>query len=225
MTDSGKQGDKGFTLIEILMAVLIFSLIMTVLFSSFKAFMISSEAVKESIIRTEAIRTVLKRIRLDLEAIYIQQIPRYKKPEFNSEPDPYRFVGKEDGFFFASYAHATLRKGEKKSVSRVTYYIKENADHTFDLYRSDILPPFPEDKVSCADPLLCRNITGFEVGFMDEKGVRQKNWNSEAAEFKYSFPARLDLKISFGVGDKKQVVEAFIKLPIERRLSEQIDKK
>jgi general secretion pathway protein J len=220
LTDSGKYDDKGFTLVEILIAVLIFSLIMTALFSSFKAFVISSEAVKESVARNEAIRTVLKRIRLDLEAIYIQQLPRYQKPGLNSEPDPYRFVGKENTFFFASYAHANMRKGEKKSVSRVTYYLKENADHTFDLFRSDIIAPFPEDKVSCADPLLCRNITGFEVLFIDDKGEQHKFWNSEAQAFGYSFPAGVDLKITFGSGEKKQVVEASIKLPIERRLPE-----
>ncbi len=221
LTQSKNHNDKGFTLVEILIAILIFSLIMTVLFSSFKAFVLSSEAVKESVSRNEAIRTVFNRIRLDLEAIYIQQPPRYRKPEFNSEPDPYRLVGKEDTFFFASFAHAGIRKGEKKAIARISYYLKENEDHTFDLYRSDILPPFPEDKTSfCADPLLCREITGFEIGFIDGKGERHKYWDSETEEFNYSFPARLDLKITFGSGEKKEVIEASIKLPVERRLPE-----
>ena len=221
LTQSKNHNDKGFTLVEILIAILIFALIMTVLFSSFKAFVLSSEAVKESVTRNEAIRTVFNRIRLDLEAIYIQQPPRYKKPEFNSKPDPYRFVGKEETFSFASFAHAGIRKGEKKAVSRISYYIKKNEDHTFNLYRSDILPPFPEDKTSfCTDPLLCREITGFEAGFIDSKGERHKYWDSETEEFNYSFPARLDLKIIFGSGEKKEVIEASIKLPVERGLSE-----
>lgn len=116
MTDTGKYGCKGFTLVEVLIAILIFSLIMTVLFSSFKAFVLSSEAVKESVAQNEDIRTVFGRIRMDLEAVYIQQIPRYKKPKFNSEPDPYRFAGKEDGFSFASFAHAGIRKSEKNPL-------------------------------------------------------------------------------------------------------------
>jgi len=221
LTQPKNHNDKGFTLVEILIAILIFSLIMTVLFSSFKAFVLSSEAIKESVSRNEAIRTVFNRIRLDLEAIYIQQPPRYKKPKFNSEPCPYRFVGKEDTFFFASFAHAGIRKGEKKAVSRISYYIKENTDQTFDLYRSDILPPFPEDKTSsCTDPLICREITGFEASFIDGKGEQHKYWDSETEEFNYSFPSRIDLKITFGSREKKEVVEASIKLPAERRLSE-----
>lgn len=221
MTDSDKHADKGFTLVEILIAILIFSLIMTVLFSSFKAFILSSEAVKENVLQNQIIQTVIKRISLDLEAIYIQQPPRYKKPGLNSEPDPYRFVGNENSFFFTSFAHAGTRKGEKKSIARITYYIKENTDHTVDLYRSDMLPPFPEDRPSsCNDPLLCQGISGFEADFIDSKGDHFKNWDSEAEAFGYSFPASIDLKISLGTGGKKQVIEAFIKLPIERRLSE-----
>jgi len=221
LAEFGKH-EKGFTLVEILIAILVFSLIMTILFSSFKAFVLSSEAVKESVIQSQTFQTVFKRIRLDIEAIYIQQPPRYKKPEFNSEPDPYRFVGKEDTFSFASFAHAAIRKGEKKAISRIAYYIKETPNHTFDLYRSDILPPFPEDGASssCVDPLLCREISRFEVGFVDSKGDRHNDWDSEAEEFNYSFPAGIDLKIILGSGEKKQVIEAFIKLPVERRISE-----
>lgn len=220
MTDTEKYEDKGFTLVEILIAIFIFSLIMMVLFSSFKAFVISSEAVKESVTQTETFRTVFKRIRLDLEAVYIRQPPQYKKPGFNSEPDPYRFTGQEDRFSFSSLAHAGIRKGEKKSIAGITYYIKENPDLTFDLYRSDILPPFPEDRPSCNDPLLCQGISGFEADFVDDKGDGHKNWDSEAEEFNYSFPARIDLKITFGSGEKKQVMEASFRLPVERRLSE-----
>ncbi|OGR26121.1 MAG: hypothetical protein A2277_08225 [Desulfobacterales bacterium RIFOXYA12_FULL_46_15] len=217
MIDPKKHDGKGFTLVEILIAILIFSLVMSVLFSSFRAFMLSSEAVKESVTRNELIRTAFNRIRLDLEAIYIQQPPRYKKPEFNSEPDPYRFVGKEDGFFFSSFAHAGFRRGEEKAISRISYFLKENLDHTFDLTRSDILPPFREDRPPCATPLLFREITGFEAGFVDNKGESHKYWDSETEEFNYSFPAGIHLKINFGSGGKKQVIEASIKIPVERR--------
>ncbi len=220
MINTIKYEDKGFTLIEILIAILIFALIMTVLFSSFKAFVLSSEAVKESVTQNEAVQTVFRRIRLDLESVYIQQPPQYKTPGFNSDPDPYRFAGQEDRFSFSSLAHAGFRKSEKKSITRITYYMKENTDHTFDLYRSDILPPFSEDGDSCNDPLVCRGISGFEAGFADDTGERHKTWDSDSEAFHYSFPACIDLKVTFGSGEKKQVIEAIFKLPVERRLSE-----
>lgn len=220
MINTKKYEDKGFTLIEILIAILIFALIMTVLFSSFKAFVVSSEAVKESVMQNEALQTVIRRIRLDLEGVYVQQPPQYKKPEFNSEPDPYRFAGQEDRFSFSSLTHAGFRESEKKTIAKITYYMKENTDHTFDLYRSDILPPFSEDGDFCNDPLVCRGISGFEVGFADDTGDRHKTWDSDSEAFHYSFPACVDLKIIFGSGEKKQVIEASFKVPVERRLSE-----
>jgi len=211
---------EGFTLIEILIAILIFALIMTVLFSSFKAFVVSSKAVKESVTQNEAVQTVFRRIRMDLEGVYVQQPPQYKKPELNSEPDPYRFAGQEDRFFFSSLAHAGFRKNEKLSITRITYYMKENIDHTFDLFRSDKLPPFSEDGDFCNDPLVCRGISGFEAGFADDTGDRHKTWDSDSETFHFSFPAHIDLKITFGSGEKKQVIEASFKVPVERRLSE-----
>jgi general secretion pathway protein J len=211
---------EGFTLLEILIAILIFALIMTVLFSSFKAFVVSSEAVRESVTQNEAVQAVFRRIRLDLEGVYVQQPPQYKKPEFDSEPDPYRFAGQEDRFSFSSLAHAGFQKNEKLSITRITYYMKENTDHTFDLYRSHILPPFPEDEDSCNDPLVCRGILGFEAGFADDTGERHKTWDSDSEVFDYAFPACVDLKITFVSGEKKQVVEASFKVPVERRLFE-----
>jgi len=67
--NSQARACKGFTLLEILVAVLIFAIVIATLFSSFKAFIISSEGVKEDLLRTEKIATVYKRISLDLESI------------------------------------------------------------------------------------------------------------------------------------------------------------
>lgn len=216
-----KYQEKGFTLVEILIATLIFSIIMTVLFSSFKAFVLSSEAVKESVLQTEAFQSVIKRMKLDLEAIYITQPPFYKKPELHSKPDSFRFSGKENRFFFASLAHTPFGKNGKKAIARISYYLKENQDHTFDLYRADLLPPLADEKISsCSDPVVCRGVSGFEVLYVDHKGDGHKEWDSEAQSFNYSFPARIDLKIIFGFKDKKQILETSLKVPVERRLSE-----
>jgi len=209
---------KGFTLVEILMAVLIFSIIITALFSSFAAFIVSSESVKQELTHNEKIKNVFKRTRMDLEALYVLHPPRYKRPQFNSDPDPYRFLGKENqmgqvsasSMAFGSLAHARTGLDNRMGVARIVYYLRENENNTYDLCRADALPPFPEDIVSCYDPVLCRDVSGFEVIYRDNNGNDHRYWDSESEEFNYSFPARVDLKITFGIEGKRRTFEIFI---------------
>ncbi len=72
---------QGFTLLEILIAILIFAVVIATLFSSFKAFIVSSEGVKANVLQIETITNVYKRISLDFESIFVLQKPRYKKHE------------------------------------------------------------------------------------------------------------------------------------------------
>lgn len=74
------KDNRGFTLVEILIVILIFSVVIATLFSSFKAFLLSSENVKEVVAHSEKITNIFKRINLDFESIFILQPPRYKKP-------------------------------------------------------------------------------------------------------------------------------------------------
>ncbi len=205
---------------EVLVSILIFSIVIFTLFSSFKAFIISSENLKDEIKYSEKIRNVMKRINMDFESLYVLQAPRYKKPEFNSDPDPYRLIGKEttmgqDSFSsieFTSLAHAMIGLEQRPGIARIAYYAKENENNTFDLYRADSLRPFPEELGSCFDPILCRNISRFKILYTDFIGDEYNYWDSDAKEFAYTFPASIDLKIVLGSGENQQAFEISIGL-------------
>ena len=214
------RNNRGFTLVEILIAILIFSVVISTLFSSFRAFIISSENIKEVVAHSEKIQNLFKRISLDLDSIFVLQPPRYKKPQFNSDPDLYRFVGNEDTLgqqtvstlVFPSFAHAQFGGDQRAGVARIVYYLKENKDNGYDLYRADALPPFPEELESCFDPVLIKDISGFEVIYKDFNGDEYKYWDSEDEEFNYTFPSSIHLKVAFGSGEMQQVLETSIHL-------------
>jgi general secretion pathway protein J len=214
------KDNRAFTLVEILIAILIFSVVMATLFSSFKAFILSSENIKEEVEYSEKIRNIFKRIKIDLESIFILQPPRYKKPQFNSDPDPYSFVGNEvtlgqqivSTLVFPSFAHAQFGADLRTGVARIAYYLKENKNNGYDLYRADALPPFPEDLESCFDPVLIKDISGFKVVFKDVNGDEYTYWNSDDEAVKYTFPASIDFTIIFGTGEQIRVFETSIGL-------------
>ena len=207
--------NRGFTLLEILIAIVIFAVVITTLFSSFNAFIQSSEQVKESVLTADAISNVNKRISLDLKSIFVVQTPRYQKPKFDSDPDSYRLLGSEETvgqqvfsfLTFTSLAHAKLQNNQTSSVARIAYYVKENEYNGMDLCRADVLPPFSDDIKSgdiksgdiksCNDPILYQNISGFEVVYTDFNQDEYKYWDSDASEFQYTFPKTIELKITF----------------------------
>ncbi len=215
-----KHRCPGFTLVEVLVSILIFSIIIAVLFSSFRAFIISGESLKDQVVNTETIRNVLKRIHMDIESLYVLQTPRYKKPELNSDPDPYRLTGREvttgqDLFSFLEFtskAHAMIGLDQRQGIARIAYYVRENENNGYDLYRADSLGPFPEELESCDDPILCRDVSGFEISYMDFNGDEYKYWDSEAKEFRYTFPKSIHLKIILGSEERQQFFETSIGL-------------
>jgi general secretion pathway protein J len=155
---------------------------------------------------------------MDLESLVVLQTPRYQKPEFNSAPDPYRFIGREEtkgqkivsSMVFTSFAHAMLGADQRAGVARIAYYLRENQNHAYDLYRADSLFPFSEEIESCTDPVLCRDISGFEIVFTDFNGDEHPYWDSDSQEFRYTVPARIDLKITLGSDETQQVFETAV---------------
>lgn len=204
---------KGFTLMELLIAVLIFSIVILTLFSSFDTFIISSTDIKAKLEKSDKIQTLFKRVSLDLEALYISQPPFYKKPSFNSESDLFRLVGNQENIgqimasfiVFASSAHAITSADNKKGIARISYYLKENKNNLYDLYRSDSL--FIENKEirSCFDLILCKDISGFKIVYKNEQNEEFEYWDSETKEFGYTFPSSIEINISFGKKEKRQV--------------------
>lgn len=222
--------NHGFTLMEILIAMVIFFIVITTLFSSFKAFMVSSESVQSTIHHSDIVGTLSKRIQQDLEAIFVLQPPRYREPTFNSDPDPFRFIGSKETigqrsvstFQFASFAHAQTSRYTRKGIAQIAYYIRENNDHQLDLHRADRLPPYPEDAEeirSCTDPVICRNIHQFEVLYKDQEGEEYQDWDSESEEYEFRFPDTLEIKITVrGDKDTEQIHALSFDLVPNRRI-------
>ena len=97
----------GFTLIEILVAVMIFGVIMLTVFSSFRSFMLSDYFVKTSLDQADIVRNFTARSAADIKSIRISLEPEYKKPEFDTPPDRFRFYGDEN--FLAGHVFSRLR--------------------------------------------------------------------------------------------------------------------
>lgn len=212
--------DRGFTLLEIMVAIFIFAVVITTVFGSFRAVFSSADAVGGDVKTFATARTCLGRMATDLAALQVTQYPRYEKPEFNDPPDPYRVVGDATDLSgtrfgrlrFASLAHLALNRDPRKGVCRIVYYVHPKDDDTLVLRRADHLYPFPEFEESEDDPILCDNVRALEFGYLDADGEVNESWDSDATDTDYATPRAVEVRLTVGTRDRSRTFTTRIAL-------------
>lgn len=225
--------NKGFTLVEMLVALAIFSGLMLTLFSAFNAFVKSGEMIKE---RGVSARESAPDIMIsDLEQIYLLQPPRFRHPEQLEDDEKavqarFELRGAEEqaggetvsALSFASQTRVQPRgagyspwdSGDEPAsapqpapgITRITYYVHET-EAGLDLLRADHPAWLPEQGPDpCTDPILFRDITSFAITYFDRDGERHETWDSGDEEYKFRLPDRLLITITrAGQGDKIRI--------------------
>ena len=216
---------QGFTLLEILVAVMIFSVLTTTVYGAFNAFIMSASHVRQIVKQGEGAHATLQRISLDLQSIFIALPPRYQKPVLEDSQDLFRFLGSEERvesndfsrLEFASLAHVPFGEDQRTGVTRITYYVRANEAGGFALCRSDRLRPFdPVERNGC-DPVICRNIETFDLSYSDGEETSLRQWDSDADNVHYATPQAIFVTISFHVEDALETVMMGMDLPVSRK--------
>lgn len=217
---------KGFTLLEILLSIFIFTIVITTIFGSFRAVFSGADSIKGKIASYETANNCLNRMIMDLKAAYISQIPGYTKPTFNSEPDPFHMKGDSHHtgtetfprFRFTSSAHLFPGKNMRKGIAEIIYYVQYmDEDEQYVLKRADNLSPYSKEfEFSNKDPILCENIISLEITYYDEEGEEHESWDSESKEYKYATPRAIKIKLETGSESGSLFYETMIDFPFYR---------
>ncbi|SMC47207.1 general secretion pathway protein J [Desulfocicer vacuolatum DSM 3385] len=223
--------NKGFTLMEILVAVVIFAILMTTVVSSFKAFVMSSDHIQTAIARDGALSIPLKIISRDLTFAHFSLSPAYVKPDTRSMPDPFRLVGDKDNvggkdFFrlrFVSQGLLTIHgEGGHQRPVQIIYYVRANENGGFDLCRSESLPPWEDGVQNSCDPILIKDVSSFELAFLNGENERFTHWDSDGEAFDHATPRAIDVIIGYHAGKARDnslagdVIMTSIALPVYR---------
>ena len=195
--------NRGFTLMEILVAVVIFAILMTTVFSSFNSFVISSDHIQTAISRDEKMGPPLKIISRDLMRVHFSLPPAYVKPDTRSTPDPFRMVGSLDNvggekFFrmrFVSQGLLTVHGDGHQCLVQIIYYVRANENDGFDLCRSESLPPWEDGVENGCDPILIRDISSFRLTFFNGENEIFTQWDSDAESFDHATPHAIGVMI------------------------------
>jgi general secretion pathway protein J len=214
---------------EILIAIFIFSIIVTTLFGSFTTIFSNAEIIDTDTSAYDMGKSCMNRIVNDLQALHVTRASEYKIPDIDDPPDPYRIVGDShqagDTLFgrlrFASLAHLPFQKSHTLGIAEVVYYIQAEDDQRFTLRRKDNLFPYPEFEENNMDPILCRNVQSLSFAYYNSDLEEFDNWDSESPDVDRATPSAVGIKLSFGEENAPLFFETKIALPMFREKIEQ----
>ncbi len=219
-----RQPAPGFTLLEILIAIFIFAIIITTVFTSYRIVFSNTDTINKDITSYEMARNCLNRMIMDLQSVHVSLPPGYTPPDFDDPPDPFRIVGettdiKGNGFSwlrFASLAHLPLRKSNPGGIVEIVYYVQGTDESNFVIKRSDSLYPFQSFEEKNSDPILCENVKALAIKYLDQEGHENEVWDSDADTFGYATPKAVKIKLELEAGSVPLLFETMITLPVIR---------
>jgi general secretion pathway protein J len=217
----------GFTLLEILVAVLIMGIVVTTVLSSFNLVFSNAENLEAAASMFDMGRTCLTRITRDLENVYILERPLYKAPQIDAPPDPYRFQGSVEnsgGTTLAklratSRAHVPLDGSRSGGIAEIVYYVQAVPGEGLRLKRADNLYPYPRFEERSADPVLCENVKSLAFEYVDAEGKVFDAWDSESPQFGNATPVMVTVRLEIVDGNDSYGFQTTVALPMVRRKS------
>jgi general secretion pathway protein J len=197
---------NGFTLLEILIAIFIFSVILGTIFTSYTGtFKIIDDTEAQAEIYGMA-RMALQRIIEDLGSAYM--IGQTESPEAEAEPiEKAGFLGEDreirgrdaDTVRFLSRASLDLEEeGGESGIRRIAYQVVEEGDgNSLALYRSDTSELVEDDERGRAGQILCNRLSAIKFTYFDADGNRHDHWDSAQEEFRNKLPVRASILLEF----------------------------
>ncbi len=187
---------QGFTLAELLIAIVIFSAVITMVYTSYNmTFKVINNADTNSVFGERA-RITLERFVTDLESYHGGQDGFVK-----GEPNTFgEFRG--DTLSFTSRAHLLFTKQEQpKGYATIVYSVEEDEETgLLRLYRADY-PFLPGTQVDEDDKgfLLCDGLREVAFTYFDKDGEEADTWqgNENLDEGGTLVPAMIQMKIGF----------------------------
>lgn len=222
----GSHVPRGFTLIEIMIAMFILAVVISLVFGSLDGVLGSADHVNAQSDLLEMGQSCMDRITADLNALHIMNYPRYQPPDINDDKQEalYRIEGEAvsmGGHDFAklrftSLAHLPLDHVAREGIAEIVYYMLESEGGGYTLHRKDTLYPYPEFEEDENDPIACEQVQTFEVVYFDHEGRETEDWDSQSDDVEYATPVAIAIKLAVGDEQAPMVLNTRIALPVHR---------
>jgi general secretion pathway protein J len=226
--ESRRPCPPGFTLAEVLIAIAIFALLVSIVMGSFSGVFSRTEALAVQRTNDAMARNCLMRMATDLSSVYVEKPPFFAPPQLQEDPSVYRFLarGMSDVanppmilLQFASLAHVAFSATKTQGVAVIRYYL-EPMDRSpaplFRLRRSDVLASVGELPEPQMDPIVCENIRALRFACLQADGTPSEEWDSSSDAQNYATPRAVRIRLELAAPEGPAVYQTTVMLALWR---------
>ena len=198
-----RQTYRGFTLLEILVALAIFAAIMAMLYPAYTGTFGNIEAAESQSEMYRMARVALERITDDIQSAYLPKITESVENEENPvwstgflAQDSTTDSRDADILSFSSEEHIGFGVDDGRTRAKIIYYIRQKqGEDALILYRSDIPEPERPLEEEGGGFVLCDRLYSINYTFQDENGETYDKWDSSTEPFKDRLPVMVSIQI------------------------------
>lgn len=191
---------RGFTLMEVMVAVGITALMGGMVAASFSTSFHAREVVQDEADRYRMIRTAFSRMSRELGGAYVSD--RYDAERYRDQNDrPSNFIGERDRLTFTSFAHQRLYADSKESDQMAVEYRVGTSPDPKAKGREDLIRrenPIVQDRIDRGgtEDTLFEDVKKIEFAYWDsEKKDWDDEWDTRRVERKGLLPTRVRITV------------------------------
>jgi len=230
-----KMNKKGFTLIEVLLAIFIFAIVISLIFTAYTGAIRTMNETDAQADISRMASIALERMTEDLESIFVSS---WVKPDGIADATAVsgRFLGENDEINgqdadrirFLSKARIVFDEQlPGAGVAEISYYVKQDEEQEdLILYRREtsVLEASPEEGTGGLE--VCRGLRSIEITYLDREGETLEEWDSISSEANKRLPRAVTIILAFWdhSGGEEEAVYSFktgVALPLLRGQLEQ----
>jgi general secretion pathway protein J len=195
-----RRAIRGFTLMEVMVAVAITALMGTIVAMAFQTGFRAKEVVEGEAEHYRMVRVAMNRMAREIGSAFVSD--RYDPKRYRDQNDrPTNFVGERDRLLFSTFAHQRLYTDSKESDQAVVEYFVETSTEKGAKGRQDLKrrvnPNIGErmDRGGTTD-VLFEGIKKLEFEYWDsERKQWDDEWDTRRTEHKAFLPTRVRITI------------------------------
>ena len=229
-SEDRRLASQGFTLAEVLIAIAIFALLVSIVMGSFGGVFSHTEALGIQRANNAMARSCLMRMATDLGSLYVEQAPFFTPPEMSDPPGIYRFLAGRSSdsieadvlLQFASRAHVDFGDHKQQGIAVIRYYMEPAGDRDrtlFRLRRYDTVIYGDDLPEAEGDPILCDNVLSLTFECLDEDGEAVEEWDSASEARGYATPRAVRIRLELFAPEGPAVYQTVVALPLWRQAS------
>ncbi|WP_342380905.1 prepilin-type N-terminal cleavage/methylation domain-containing protein [Myxococcus stipitatus] len=192
---------RGFTLMEVMVAVAITALMGTVVAMAFQTGLTAKETVETDADRYRQLRVAMNRMSREIGSAYVSD--RFDLKRFRDQQDrPTNFVGESDRLLFTTFAHQRLYTDVKESDQAVVEYFVEPSDDRAAKGRLDLkrrTNPNVDDRMDRGGTtdVLLEGVKKLEFEYWNsDKKEWDDEWDTRRLEQKSILPTRVKMTVT-----------------------------